>query len=220
MARMAAADGVVALAATPHINPEMFPNTPENIRLAFEAFHRAVTVEGIPLALHSAAEVHLHPATFALAEAGTLPCFNREGETRRYFLLEFPHHGIDPDALERVRAFIDLGYTPLLAHPERNPTFKREPDALLPYLELGCLTQLTGYALTGGAGRRAQRTGELFLERGWIHVIASDGHGFFSSRAPVLSDGERAAARLIGPERAHRLVADNPAAILRGEPLS
>jgi protein-tyrosine phosphatase len=56
------------------------------------------------------------------------------------------------------------------------------------------------------------------LERGLIHVLASDSHDV-RHRPPTLSEARQAAARLAGEEVARRLVDDNPAAILAGKPV-
>jgi protein-tyrosine phosphatase len=49
-----------------------------------------------------------------------------------------------------------------------------------------------------------------------VHVLASDAHGV-GSRPPILSDGFRAAEKILGKHAAEALVSDTPRAIVRGE---
>jgi putative capsular polysaccharide biosynthesis protein len=64
----------------------------------------------------------------------------------------------------------------MVAHPERNEAVMRKVDALEPFVEEGCLFQLTAAAVIGEFGRRAFRTAQAILERGWDSVVASDAH--------------------------------------------
>ena len=51
-----------------------------------------------------------------------------------------------------------------------------------------------------------------------VHFLATDTHRP-ERRPPILSKGRDAAARIIGAERAHKLVEDNPRYVVNGEPV-
>jgi protein-tyrosine phosphatase len=69
------------------------------------------------------------------------------------------------------------GYRLLLAHPERNPTFRANHRRLDTLVERGILLQVTAGELTEESRRSASRRLALRLvERGFAHVIASDSH--------------------------------------------
>ena len=53
------------------------------------------------------------------------------------------------------------------------------------------------------------------IERGWVAVLASDGHDT-GSRPPRMSAGRDAAARLVGAAAARRLTVETPQRILDG----
>jgi len=59
---------------------------------------------------------------------------------------------------------------------------------------------------------------ERLLKEGLVANLASDAHSA-RGRAPVLSGAVRRAAKLVGEERAARLVVENAAKILADEPL-
>lgn len=218
MARMAVADGTAVLVATPHINPGRFDNTPEGIEAAAQALRALLVEEGVALEVRVAAELRLGPWLLGWARAGRLPLLNGNQGGIAYCLLEFPHRGIEPGSLHLVELLRHRGITPLLAHPERIRTIQQDLESLAPYRELGCLCQVTAASFTGELGTRARQAAEALLERGWVEVLASDGHRFIG-RHPVLSSGVRAVAALIGPQRAALLVEEHPRRILAGEPV-
>ena len=68
------------------------------------------------------------------------------------------------------------GHRVLLAHPERSPSFQRDPARLARLVEAGVLVQVTAGSLTGGFGSKVRGfTGDL-LRDGLAHVVASDAH--------------------------------------------
>ena len=95
---------------------------------------------------------------------------------------------------------------------------QQAPQRVLEWAEQGCVVQLTASALAGNFGERTQRMARWLLERGAVHVLASDAHDT-KRRVPNLSIGRSAAQEIAGPEIAKALVEDNPGAIVAGEPL-
>ena len=68
------------------------------------------------------------------------------------------------------------GFEILLAHPERSPTMMRSPEALERLLAHGAIAQVTSGSIAGDFGETVRRTAFAMLERGHVHVLASDGH--------------------------------------------
>lgn len=217
MARMAVADGIRMAVATPHLLAGRYDHDLEKIRSSMAVVQNALVEAAIPLELGCAAEVRLTPCLHGRFRAGRIPLLHG-GSGRQYYLLEFPHAGIEPGTLYEVELLCLQGFWPVIAHPERIRTIQVSVAAMEPYVRLGALGQLTASSLCGGFGLSAQVTAEALLARGWIQVIASDGHGFHS-RQMVMADGVRVAAELIGVEAATAMVTTNPQAILRGENL-
>ena len=73
---------------------------------------------------------------------------------------------------------------------------------------------MTAGSLTGAYGETAQEVAEDLLRRGLVHVLASDGHAARGDRAPLLSHGVEAAAKVVGVRAARRMVEDIPLAIV------
>jgi protein-tyrosine phosphatase len=60
MCRIAVADGIATLAATPHIS-EIYPNSPQGIETAADELRRRLADAGIPLAVVVGGDHHLRP---------------------------------------------------------------------------------------------------------------------------------------------------------------
>ena len=214
MARLAVADGVRIMACTPHMMPPLYPNHSGIIQPAVEAAQRAIDESGIDLRLIAGAEVHLAPDLLKQLRSGYAQTF---GSTS-YFLLE-PSHTITPPQFERfVKAIIDAGYRPIIAHPERLTWIEQHYALICAVDEAGAAMQLTAGALLGQFGSRPRYWAERMLSEGRVDIIASDAHDA-RRRLPGLSAGMAAAAVIVGADSARAMVLDNPAAVLRDQPL-
>jgi protein-tyrosine phosphatase len=207
LARVAVADGISCCVLTPHIHPGRWDNEVAGIARATAAFAAALEQHGIPLELRYAAEVRLTDLIFGQLEAGTLPFLGRyEGES--LLLLEFPHGQLIPGSDRLVQWLRRRNIRPVLAHPERNKSIMRNPDLLQPFIDAGCLLQVTAASLTGGFGAAAERVALQLLDAGQITFVASDAHNL-KSRPPQLAKARALVAARKGEALAQQLFEDN-----------
>lgn len=213
MARCASADGIKTMAATPHVLPGAYDNGKAKILQAVNELNSRLKSMEIPMDILPGAEYMLDPGLPGWIKSGEALTLNDGG---KYLLVEFPSAGIPPFAQRTLYEIALLGVIPIIAHPERNGDFMRNPDKLLPFLERGALTQVTSGSLTGIFGRKVQNTAMYCIERGYCHFIASDAHST-GHRSPVLSGAAGVVADSFGAELGDLLVMDNPARILAGQ---
>ena len=211
MCRIAAADGITHMVATPHAN-DRYPYDRSFLTTVLDHLRDLV---GDSIQLTLGCDFHLSYEN--LQSALDRPHNYTIGATS-YLLVELSNYSVP---MQMSDCFIKLGdrdLTPILTHPERNPILQQTPQRILDWVEQGCLVQVTASALTGAWGERTQGVARWLLERGAVHVLASDAHDI-KRRAPILSPGRAAAAEIATPEVAKALVEDNPAAIVAGQPL-
>lgn len=210
IARAAVADGIEAMAATPHVRDD-YPTTPAAMGAAVVEVREALASAGIPLDLHTGGEIALNRLDELTTEE--LREFALAGS--RYILLEFPYHGWPLELPARIFALQAAGLVPVLAHPERSPEVIASPERLVPLVAGGALVQVTAASLDGRLGRRMQRSGLELVRRGLAHLIASDAH------APSLRGvGMSAAVAAVGDAVLTRwLTVEVPAAIVADEPV-
>jgi protein-tyrosine phosphatase len=216
LARAAAENGIATAVLTPHVYAGRWDNTLTSLRPRFDRFQRAVRDAGIPLDLHLGAEVHLLPESLAMHDAGEIPTLGR-WQDRDVILLEMPDGGIPVGALKAVEYLIARGAIPMIAHPERNRDVMRAPDKLAPFVDAGCLVQLTAASVCGWFGVAAHRAALAILDAGWATAVATDAHNL-RHRPPVLAEARHALRMRFGPEAAVALTETNPGAIVAGRP--
>lgn len=214
MARMAVADGITTVVASSHMTPGVYNNSPDEIVAAAEAFGRKLREANIPLTILPGADVRITPEMIE-SDRGYL-CI---GLTTPYVLIEFPHDLLPPGSEGLAARLRNKGLVPIVTHPERNAAIQAKPERLRPYLDLGCLVQVTAMSLTGEFGPKARETVEALLLSGWVHAIATDAHNT-NRRPPILSRAAQRAAALVGEAEARRLVIETPASVVMGEPVS
>ena len=211
MARAAAADGVEVLAATPHVRDD-YPTDVATMERGVDALREALRDAGIALELRPGAELALD----RLDQVGVdeLRRFGLGGNPAA-LLLEFPYVGWPLNVAEWLFRLIAAGFTPVLAHPERNAEVIARPGRLEALVEAGAVVQLTAASLDGRLGDGPRRTALRLIDARLAHLVASDAHG-----PGIREIGMSAAADAVGGGAlAHWLTHDVPAALLAGGPL-
>lgn len=215
MALAAVAAGTRIVVATPHVNTR-YDNDPALIGRLVGELNVALSDRQIPLAILPGAEISLS-RLIGLSDEALQGLSLGAG---RSLLVESPY-------AERAAlledALFDLqlrGFRPVLAHPERCPSFQGEPDRLAALARRGVLCSVTSGSLAGQFGGRARDLAVRLLGGGLVHDLASDAHDH-ARRSPDLTAGFAAAeAELPGvSEQLAWSVRAAPAAILAGEPL-
>ena len=211
IARLAAADGVRLIAATPHVRDDS-PTDPSTMERLVAELRAAIQHEGIPIELRPGGEIAIdwleRLSDHDLRRFGL-------GGSPRYLLVEFPYTGWPLSLHEWVFRLVAKEITPIIAHPERNAEVQSDPEELRPLVDAGALIQVTAAALDGRIGRASQAAGLELIRRGLAHVLASDAHTAYIREA-----GLGAAVAVIGDEAlAGWLTWDVPRAIVTDAPL-
>jgi protein-tyrosine phosphatase len=215
LAASLARDGIEMVAATPHLRSD-FPDVhPEELGPRVDQLSRELAGRGIPLEVVAGGELDMTWAHRASDEELRLASYGQRGEA---VLLETPY-GPLPHVFERVvERLKERGYTILLGHPERSPTFQADPGRLEGLVAGGVLVQLTAASLLGDRSSRARRLALQLIKRRAAHVLASDSHRPGRERRPPLSAGVQAVRRR-SQDLATWMTTDAPAALLAGEPV-
>jgi protein-tyrosine phosphatase len=212
LARHAVKSGIHTAVVTPHMQAGRYENRAANIRLAVDRFADALKAESIPLRLLPSAEVRLDHDILEWLSSDQVP-FLGAWQGDRLILLEFPHSHIPVGSDKLVAWLLKQHIRPMIAHPERNKDVLRNVDKIAPYVEMGCLLQVTAGSIAGNFGLPVQERAADLLRRGWVTILASDAHNL-EARPPELEPGRRAAAKLIGEAASWELVLFSPARII------
>ncbi len=198
-------NGITAVCLTPHMLASEAASGPtEDHDQAFAALRAAAPA--VPT-LYRGAEIMLDrplPARVAESRRVTL-------NGTRYVLVEFTRMVTFQAAAAALAHVVELGLTPVLAHPERYACCT--PEAVRRWRELGAAIQVDACTVAGSRGR-AQRARALVAD-GLADILAGDNHGDDRS----LATPRDFLAEHDGALQAQLLLERNPAAILAGEAL-
>lgn len=213
MARIAVATGVTDLVATSHFRGD--GDESERLEFLYRRFRQLKEIlreEQIPLRLHLGAEVLCTHETIQLARDKLLPTISRTD----YVLCEFYFDAPFEYMSEILEAIAEAGYLPVVAHPERYGAIQRDPRRVQNWFRRGYVIQVNKGSVLGSFGDRVQDAAEWLLERGLVHLFASDAHSP-RRRTTDMSRLRRWLLEQYTADYVHLLLEENPARLLWGE---
>ena len=212
MARMAAADGIRTIIATPHQLGSYANNSGGLIRQRVSELQAFLHRHDVDLQVLPGADVRIDDTMFAGLRQGTVLSL---GDHRKHVLVELPHEVYLP-TLPIIERLQQLGMTSILSHPERNEAILRQPHLVTELVRQGCLMQVTASSLLGVFGLPCQQFAEWMLSKDLVHFIATDAHGP-KTRRPLLRRCFERVKQLSGASKAEALCCHNPCAVANGQ---
>jgi len=214
MLQIAQRDGITHLVATPHIYRGKYQAlNEERIAEELSRLKSAAHQAGIKINLFSGAEVHItHNLIEEVRRHRPFLVINQSD----YLFIEFPTDHVFPGVKELFFELLSLGLTPVIAHPERNAVFLRQPQLLYELVQMGALCQVNSGSFLGYYGEHVRQGVFNLLRFNLVHFMASDCHNP-STIPPLLSAAVNLAQEVIGSSAARALVVDNPQAVLENK---
>lgn len=211
MLRIARESGTTDIVATPHANLE-FSYQPAVVEEKIVQLREAA---GELPRIHRGCDFHL---SFDNVEDALANPSKYTINQKRYLLVEFNDLVIFNTTNEVFDRMMHAGMIPVITHPERNWLLQQRIEQLAKWVESGCLLQVTANAFIGQFGRRARDFALRLMERGMVHVAASDAHDS-KHRTPSMAEAADFISRRFGTQQADALFSTNPQAILIGNPV-
>ncbi len=200
LARQAEAEGITTIMATPHHKHPSFENDGFSVLRQVEQLNLAIKEANINIKVIPSQEIRIHGDLIENIQLGdVLPMTPNSS----YLLIEFPTNSIPRYS---TKLFYDLqlkGYTPIIAHPERNKVFVEKPEVLYEMVASGVLTQVTTSSLTGHLGKNIKKFTEQLIEANLTHFIASDAHNLVE-RPFRLSEAYHVLEDVFGSDTLHQ----------------
>ncbi|MCF1619981.1 tyrosine protein phosphatase [Tetragenococcus koreensis] len=194
MAKEAVSQGITHILCTPHHNNGRYENLKATVVQAVALLQAELDKEQIALTLFEGQEVRISGELLQEINNDRI-LFTDLGDT--YLLIELPTMDIPAYTEELFFELRTKGKVPVIVHPERNAKFREDPNRLLPYLEMGCLAQLTAPSLVGTFGKSIQKTAQEMVEHNLVQMMASDAHGVHKRKFHL-----KEAYELMGKEKA------------------
>lgn len=212
MAKASSANGVTHIVCTPHANSR-YLYSPEVNQAKAEQLQSRLDADNVPIRIGMGCDFHMSYDN--IQDAKTDPSrFSING--LGYLMVEIPDYGVPAGMTEIFYELQLAGLTPILTHPERNPTLQTDHTRLGEWMRGGVLVQITGDSVTGKMGKKAEKLAHVLLAKRWVHFVATDAHGV-GSRPPRLSEAREWIAKKHGQDYAESLVTANPQAVFDGK---
>jgi len=211
MCRIAEADGIHTIIASPHSKNGVYDNDEKTILPVLEKVKEAVREKGISIEIIPAVDMHIDPEVVTFFKQNSQLLLGGH-----YVLLEFPSQSIPPYTGEFLFKMKLKGYIPIITHPERNTIIQGDTTVLQKWVEGGAIVQVTAMSLTGEFGEKVRKVSLKMVQSGLAHFIATDAHSP-NWRKPILSKGRKVLEEILDSNRAKAMVEDIPRKILNGE---
>lgn len=185
MAEKAISQGITHLMCTPHHNNGKYSNPANQVIEQVARLQQELDQRNLNLTLLEGQEVRITGTLLEDIAKGDI-LFTDLDDT--YILLEFPTGEVPAYTEQLFFQLLSQGHTPVIVHPERNAVFRKDPNELIPFLEMGVLTQLTAPSIVGVFGKEIQKTAKQMLKNNMLYMVASDAHnlrqrGFYLKEA-------------------------------------
>lgn len=215
MAERAVSSGIDTVVCTPHHMNGVFRNFRATVLELVAETNAQVASAGYPLRMLPGSELHLVPELPSQVAEGEALTFGDHGKA---VLVELPTRTIPAGAEAILERLAYEGFTPVIAHPERNAALAADPERAIEWTTWGCKLQLTAMSCSGRFGKPIQQICKTWVRGGHAHLIASDAHRP-RGRAPDLTGGIEALRQWAGDDVAELLARENPRRLASGEDL-
>jgi len=172
MLKQAAMEGITDIVCTSHAMHPQYHVQYSKVEEQVSALQQLLQDHQISITLHTGHEVRLNDELLPRLQQKQLHTLAHS----HYILLELPSNTIPAYTKEMIRRLKSAGYTPILAHPERNHAIRENPKRLDDLILEGAFTQITTGSLTGLFGKEVQRLSLALVRANYIHTIGSDAH--------------------------------------------
>jgi protein-tyrosine phosphatase len=218
MARIAAHDGTDIIVATPHYRDiELEHQSASIVRELADTLNTALRSDtlrrGAPSVRILTGMIHrLDKSLPDLIDSESVIMLNQT----RFLLVEPPFSRFPSYVDEVIGRLLTQRLVPVLAHPERNVVFQRNPKRLQQLVDQGVIVQVASGSLNGQNGEDARQAAELYIRSGIAHVVSSEMHSERTPRSPQLSQAFEIVTDLVGYPEAIDIFETNPDMILEG----
>ncbi len=163
--------GYSKLITTPHVQGEVYVNTPEIILAGLDNLRLEVEKAGIKIKLDAAAEYLLDDRFEEKLKTGTLLTFGK-----KFILVELSYFSPHPRMKEFIFNLQLEGYQVILAHPERYSYWFTKFNKFEELKDRGIFFQLNTNSLSGYYDQAVKKTAEKFIDAQMYDFIGTDLH--------------------------------------------
>ncbi|BDH61218.1 tyrosine-protein phosphatase [Lysinibacillus sp. PLM2] len=165
-------DGIHGMIATSHYKHPLYSVAFQDVEEKINLLQEELMKNNIPITLYVGHEVRL--SNHIINSHQTMQYHTLAKS--RYLLLELPSSTVPLYTIAIIQNLIEIGITPIIAHPERNIAILERPAILEKLVNNGAFAQITAGSITGHFGRQIQKRSLQFIQSNLVHTYGSDVH--------------------------------------------
>lgn len=175
-------EGITDIIATSHVLHPSYEVSAETTLQQVKRLQEMAQQQGLKINIHTGHEIRIgERMPQLLQENKLLPLAGSN-----YILVELPSNTVPVFTKPLLLQLQELGYTPIIAHPERNKAIAENPRKLKELIQNGALAQVTAGSVAGHFGKSIQKISMDLIEANLIHTYGSDVHNV--NNRPFLFD--------------------------------
>ena len=163
--------GFSKIITTPHIQGEVYKNTPEIILAGLGDVRQAIKAEGINVQLEAAAEYLLDDGFAEKFQSKNLLTFGN-----KHILVEMSYFSPHPNLFNFIFDLQIDGYKVILAHPERYSYWFNNFNKFEELKDRSVFFQLNTISLGGYYGEMVKKVAEKLVDANMIDFLGTDMH--------------------------------------------
>ena len=164
--------GYEKVITTPHIMADTYINTPKIIKDGLDLLKIEAKKENINIEIECGAEYYLDDGFSDILRKGDLLTIGD-----KYILFETSYYARPIHLKDMIFEMLSLGYTPIMAHPERYRYIKEKKE-YFKFKELGVMFQVNINSFAGQYGKDAKVKANYLNKNGCIDFLGSDIHNY------------------------------------------
>lgn len=166
--------GYKKIIVSPHIMKGYYNNDEEKIRLKVKMLAGNLENEGVDLKVDYAAEYYLDQHFMAFLHSNQKPI--TIGRNTNFVLIETSFVEQFQTLLSCIDALLNIGYRPVLAHPERYIYLEESNNRFEKLQNLGVLFQVNINSLAGYYSKQAKLKAEHLIQRDMVSFLGTNCH--------------------------------------------
>lgn len=182
MLKIAAAEGITHMIATPHYKVGRGCADSETVKQLADMVRHKLAEAGLNIKIYPGHEVFYSSELAERFKCGRISSLN----DTKYVLVEFS----PMDTYRYIRNGLDdiigMGYKPVIAHVERYECMLKKPENVEGIKALGVGIQINASSITGEVGRAVKKFVHGLLEDGLVDYIGTDTHSAADKRKPLI----------------------------------
>ena len=164
--------GFSQLLCTPHVMTDFYRNSTDTIKKNLYLLRNELDKRNINIHIDASAEYYFDEELVKRLKNRDILSFGKEN----YLLFEFSYYNEHQRIFEIITDMIELGYIPVLAHPERYPYYVMNQEKFDQIKSMGVKFQINLLSLSGNYGESAFRGSKYLIDNHFVDFIGTDIH--------------------------------------------